>query len=121
MVVDASSFWYGSYYDRSDNKYTQVTDPQDSHNNPGFTVSWKNVIVPPKGTAYLSLVFRWGGDQTTTPVLTISSAPLLADNVSVDEPITLTGSASDQNDADNYHGERRPFGSGRWELHSLVP
>jgi hypothetical protein len=112
MVTDATTFWYGPDIQKSNNHYNQVTDSYYEGSDIGIAISWQNVVVPPLGVAHVSIVFRWGNDQTSTPVLAVS-APALTGNVPLNTAITLTGSVSDEDAAsgDSYSVYAAPDGN----------
>jgi hypothetical protein len=89
FVTDVSTFWFGSYDNRTEKEWTQVIENSFSGGDSALSFWWQNIIVPAGETVRKSVIVRFGSFETAHVVLMIEEKKTRS--VSVDGQLLITG------------------------------
>jgi hypothetical protein len=91
LFRDVSKYWFGIYYSRSSNYWSQVPQSTVSRQDQACSWSWSDLPVPGNGFVTVGVLFKSGPIVSDRPSLTISAPS----SVMPTDTIELSGNVSD--------------------------
>jgi hypothetical protein len=95
LVVDADTYWFGSFFQLEENLWRQTVIYAFAGEDSAFAVSWQNRVVPAGGRLVLSSLLTWYGDGES-PSLNMDSTSL-PESIDWRDQFTLSGTVSAAN------------------------
>jgi hypothetical protein len=90
LVTDASTFWFGVYWNRSENGWTQVVEDSFSGTDSAMSFTWQGIAVGPGARVRKSAIVRFGSFETSHITLTLTF-PQPVGAIEADTALLITG------------------------------
>jgi hypothetical protein len=89
LVTDVSTFWFGWYYNRTNNGWAQVPEDSFSEGDSALSFTWQGIEIADGGVVKKSVIVRFGQFETNRVTLTLGVIP---ESVEIGKPLLITGS-----------------------------
>jgi hypothetical protein len=93
LVDDVSTYWFGYYYDRDEERFNQVEEDSYSDGDSAIAYTWQAVPIAAGEVVTRSVIVKFG-EYSLASIAIALQAPTITDELDPDAVVTVRGSTS---------------------------